>query len=59
MKKLVLLLFATILLNLAFTSCIQEDIAGDCYTEAYILIPKEYKISAPFKKEKTMIIHNF
>lgn len=52
MKKIVLLLFATILLNLAFTSCIQEDIAGDCYTEAYILIPKEYKISAPFEKEK-------
>lgn len=52
MKKLVLLLFATILLSLAFTSCIQEDIAGDCYTEAYILIPKEYKISAPFT-EKT------
>lgn len=38
MKKIVLILFATILLNLTFTSCIQEDIAGDCYTKAYILI---------------------
>lgn len=52
MKKLVLLLLTSFFLSLDFTSCIQEDIAGDCYTKAYILIPKEYKISAPFEKEK-------
>lgn len=52
MKKLVLILLATIFFSLTFTSCIYNDEeTGRCYTKAYILIPKEYKISAPFEKE--------
>lgn len=52
MKKLVLILFASIFLSIGFTSCIYNDEeTGSCYTKAYILIPKEYKISAPFEKE--------
>ena len=53
MKKLVLILFTSIFLSIGFTSCIYNDEeTGSCYTKAYILIPKEYKISAPFEKEK-------
>ena len=52
MKKLILILFATILLNLAFTSCDDEfGILHLRFATAYVLIPEEFNITEPFKEK--------
>lgn len=52
MKKLFLILLASVLITLSFISCDDEwGILGLSNTMAYILIPKKYEISSPFKKD--------
>lgn len=53
MKKLFLLLFASVLITLSFTSCIfnDDDIIGKVNIESYILIPKEYDILYPYEED--------